>query len=76
MKIYLRETIITVINSINITKIMKLEDINNIFRFKDVFIRTTIDVPVFKFYKIKFHKTPKLVKIDELKLSIKNVTPV
>lgn len=65
MKIYLRETIITVINSINITKIMKLEDINNIFRFKDVFIRTTIDV-----------KTPKLVKIDELKLSIKNVTPV
>lgn len=52
MKIYLRETIITVINSINITKIMKLEDINNIFRFKDVFIRTTIDVPVFKFYKI------------------------
>lgn len=32
---------------------MKLEDINNIFRFKDVFIkRTTIDVPVFKFYKI------------------------
>lgn len=24
---------------------------------------------------IKFHKTPKLVKIDELKLSIKNVTP-
>lgn len=44
---------------------MKLEDINNIFRFKDVFIRTTIDV-----------KTPKLVKIDELKLSIKNVTPV
>lgn len=65
MKIYFRETIITVINSINITKIMKLEDINNIFRFKDVFIRTTIDV-----------KTPKLVKIDELKLSIKNVTPV
>lgn len=52
VKIYLRETIITVINSINITKIMKLEDINNIFRFKDVFIRTTIDVPVFKFYKI------------------------
>lgn len=71
MKIYLRETFITVINSINITKIMKLEDINNIFRFKDVFIRTTIDVPVFKFYKI-----PKLVKTDELKLSIKNVTPV
>lgn len=74
MKIYLRETIITVINSINITKIIKLEDINNIFRFKDVFIRTTIDVPVSN--SIKFHKTPKLVKIDELKLSIKNVTPV
>lgn len=39
---------------------MKLEDINNIFRFKDVFIRTTIDVPVFKFYKIPLN--PKTCK--------------
>lgn len=48
---------------------MKLEDINNIFRFKEQLLMCLFS------NSIKFHKTPKLVKIDELKLSIKNVTP-